>query len=288
MSFEIKKAAQVQSKARIAIEGPAGSGKTYSALVLAQVFGSKVIVIDTERGSSAKYANEWPPFEYDVLDLPAPYTPARYIDAIKYCEVSGYDVIIIDSLSHAWAGEGGALQMVDEAKVRSGGNTYYAWRDVTPQQQRMVDAMLSSEAHIIACMRTKTEYAEETDKGRKTYRKVGTQPIQREGMDYEFDVVFTLTIENKAMVTKTRYSPITGNVYEHIDSDVGNELKTWLDSGEKVEVERPKTQSDLIAYAKGLGLDSKEVGVALKGAGFKSFQADKWDEMVAAVEAAKE
>jgi hypothetical protein len=108
------------------MQGPAGSGKTYSALVLAQALGGEVVVIDTERGSSAKFATEWPGFEFDVLDLQPPYDPERYVEAIKFCELE-YENIIIDSLSHAWSGTGGALDMVDKKTAAAGGNKYYAW-----------------------------------------------------------------------------------------------------------------------------------------------------------------
>lgn len=231
MNFVIEKAVQTKTKARIALDGPAGCGKTFSALVLAQQLGQKVVVIDTERGSSAKYARIWEPFEFDVLKLDPPYSPKIYVEAIHFCEEQKYDVIIIDSLTHAWAGEGGALDTVDKNKVKYSNNSYYAWRDVTPQHNALVDAMLNSTAHVIATMRTKTQYAEEERNGKKTYTKIGTAAIQREGMDYEFDIVMDINLEHQAVVSKTRMNSIADMVYSPIDSKLGKLIKAWADEG---------------------------------------------------------
>lgn len=283
--FVIQEATLVETKSRVALDGPAGSGKTFSALLLAQGIGGKTVVICTERGSAAKYAKKWLPWKYHVLTLKKPYTPERYIQAINFCEEQGYDIIIVDSLSHAWAGEGGALEMVDDAKISSGGNTYYAWRNVTPWHNKLVDAMLNSSAHIIATLRTKVEYAEQKQGGRTTYEKVGTVPIQREGLDYEFDVVMDLDIDHNAVVSKTRLDEIDGKVFKPLTSDVGTTIAEWVTTGEvsaPVVVEAPPTQQDLLSFGKALSLETAQIKDALDGAGFDlsgGFDPAQYDEM---------
>ena len=152
MAFEIRKAERRRARARIGIDGPAGAGKTHSGLRIARGLApdGRIIVIDTEAGSAEMEAGKDGIPPYDVLPLSPPHSPKRYVEAIRACEESGADVIIIDSLSHAWTGTGGALDQVD--RIAGSGNRFAAWRDVTPQHNALVDAMLQSPAHIIATM----------------------------------------------------------------------------------------------------------------------------------------
>jgi KaiC/GvpD/RAD55 family RecA-like ATPase len=225
-----KKATKTQSKLRMALYGVSGSGKTYSALAIAKGLGGKVALIDTERGSASKYADL---YDFDVLDMQPPYSPARYAEAIKAAEKEGYDILIIDSLTHAWSGEGGALQMVDNAAKRSSsGNSYTAWRDVTPEHNRLIDAILQSTCHIIATMRSKAEYVlEEDSRGKKVPRKKAMAPIQRDGMEYEFDVVAEMDTDNNMIVQKTRCPALSGQVFAKPNGAVSDALKAWLVSG---------------------------------------------------------
>ncbi|MFN8994406.1 MAG: ATP-binding protein, partial [Pseudomonadota bacterium] len=160
------------------IAAPSGAGKTYSALKLAFGLGGKAGMIDTENGSGDLYAHLG---DYDIIPLTAPYTADKYRAAIKAFEDAGYSTIIIDSLSHAWAGEGGLLDKHGKiADSGRGGNSFAAWRQVTPDHNALVEAMLQSDCHIIATMRSKTEYViEEDEKGKKTPRKIGMAPVQR-------------------------------------------------------------------------------------------------------------
>src|SRR5262245_28312049 len=158
MAMQFKQATKKQAKLRMAIIGPSGSGKTYSALAVGQHLGKKIAVIDTESGSASKYVGK---FQFDVLELES-HEPTTYIEAIEAAEAAGYDVLIIDSLSHAWMGRGGALEQVDRiAKRTQSGNSFTAWRDVTPQHNALVEAMLRCKCHLIATMRAKTEYVME-------------------------------------------------------------------------------------------------------------------------------
>src|SRR5438105_1319497 len=122
------KATKVDAKLRMALIGPAGSGKTFTALSVAAGLGGRVAVLDSEHGSASKYADL---FEFDVIE-PETFSPQVYIDAVLEAERAGYGVIVLDSLSHAWAGKGGALEMVDAASRRAKGNKFIAWGEVTP------------------------------------------------------------------------------------------------------------------------------------------------------------
>lgn len=223
-----KRASKTQAKARVALIGPSGSGKTFTALRLARGFGGRVAVIDSERGSASKYADQ---FEFDVVNLET-FAPDNYIEAIRAAEAEGFDVLVIDSLSHAWNGLGGALEMVDNAAARSkSANKFAAWRDVTPKHNAMVDAIIRSRCHIIATMRAKTEWVlEEDDRGKKVPRKVGLQPIQRDGLEYEFDVVGDMD-DAKLAVSKTRMPALKGAVVREPGEELGKQIGAWLSDG---------------------------------------------------------
>ena len=234
---KFQKATKKQAKLRMALIGPSNSGKTYTALRVATnlVPGGKVAFIDTERGSASKYADK---FDFDVLELES-FDPEKYVEAIRDAENAGYDVIIVDSLSHAWMGKGGALEQVDNAAARQKGNSYTAWRDVTPKHNKLVEAMVASRAHIIGCMRAKTEYVlEEDDRGRKVPRKIGMAPIQRDGMEYEFDVVGDMDHDNRFIVTKTRCSDLHGKVFVKPGEELAEILTKWLTDGAEAPVKQ--------------------------------------------------
>ncbi|NMP22632.1 ATP-binding protein [Sulfobacillus harzensis] len=230
MAFQFHKATKKQSFLRMALIGPSGSGKTYSSLRIAQGLGQKIAVIDSERGSASKYADE---FDFDVLELET-FAPRDYIQAIDAAARAGYDVLIIDSLSHAWIGKGGVLEMHDAAAAQEkSGNSYTAWRTVTPEHNRLVDAMLQAPLHVIATMRSKMEYVQEkNDQGKTVIRKVGLQPIQRDGLDFEFDVVGDMDSSNTLIVTKTRCRALSQAVIrEPGEANVAQTLKAWLTDG---------------------------------------------------------
>ena len=237
--FQFKKATKKQVKARIAIAGPSGSGKTYTGLVAATALaqGGQIAVIDTERGSASLYSDY---FDFDVLELEPPFSPQVYKQAIRAAEDAGYGVILIDSLSHAWEGEGGALDLADEATARQRTpNSYTAWREVTPLHREMVDAILQSKAHIVATMRSKTEYAIESTNGKTNIRKVGMAPIQRAGMEYEFTVVGDMDVDNKIVISKSRFAPLQSKVQLKPDVSFFKPFVDWLNSGD-ANVEAPK------------------------------------------------
>ena len=233
MTFTFKKAVRSASKLRLALSGTSGSGKTYGALLLAKGIGGKIAVIDTERGSASLYADMPGMPGFDVLDLDAPFTPERYTEAIKAAEDAGYDILIIDSMSHEWNGKGGCLEEVDNiARARYRGNTWSAWNEMTPRHRKFVDAMLTSKLHIIATMRSKTEVAQDVDaNGKKVVKKLGMKVEQRDGVDYEFTIMFDLVHDghfanaskDRTGLFSSRPDPVV------ITPETGAEIKRWLE-----------------------------------------------------------
>ncbi len=223
MSLAFKPATKTQAKLRLALIGLAGSGKTYSALAVA--------LIDTERGSASLYADK---FAFDTLDLET-HDPDDYVEAIQAAEAAGYDVIVIDSLSHAWAGKDGALEQVDKISKREGkSNNFTAWRDVTPKHNRLVDAIISCRAHVVVTMRSKMEYALEKDeKGKSSVRKVGLAPIQREGLDYEMTLVGDMDLNHTLVISKSRClgAVEVGEIINKPGEKLAVKLREWLMSG---------------------------------------------------------
>lgn len=225
--MEIKKAQRMKAKLRLGIAAPSGAGKTYSALLMAFGLGGKIGMVDTEHGSGHLYAHLG---DYDVISIEAPYTVTKYTQAIQAFEQAGYDTIIIDSLSHAWAGDGGLLDKQGKMADR-GTNSFAAWRTITPEHNALVDAMLRSPCHIIATMRAKQDYVLETnDKGKQQPKKVGMAPVQREGMEYEFTVMLDVDMQHVASASKDRTSLFDGR-YFRISKETGVELLAWLEDG---------------------------------------------------------
>lgn len=225
--MEIRKAERRKAKLRLGIAAPSGAGKTYSALLMAFGLGGKVGLVDTEHGSGDLYAHLG---DYDVIGIEAPYTVKKYVEAVGAFESAGYDTIIIDSLSHAWAGDGGLLDKQGKMADR-GANSFAAWRTITPEHNALVDTMLRSPAHIIATMRSKQEYVLETnDKGKQQPKKVGMAPVQREGMEYEFTVMLDVDMHHVASASKDRTSLFDGRFFK-IGKDTGQELLQWLETG---------------------------------------------------------
>lgn len=224
MSFQ--RAERKKAKIRVGICGPAGSGKTMSALKLAFGIGGKIAVIDTEHGSAELYSHMG---EYDVATITPPYSVEKYLALIREAGKS-YDIVIIDSLSHAWSGSGGLLEEVD--KRSAGGNKFAAWRDVTPKHNELIDAMLQSPAHVIATMRSKTEYViEQNEKGRSVPRKIGMAPVQREGMDYEFTLVFEVNQDNHTATASKDRTDIFNGFIGVLTEEHGKQICDWMDGG---------------------------------------------------------
>lgn len=242
--FQFQRAQKSQAKLRMALIGPSGSGKTYTALAVATRLGERVAVIDTEHGSASKYADQ---FGFDVLNLGS-FAPMNYVAAIQAAVAAGYDVVVIDSLSHAWSGKDGALEQVDKRAAASRtGNSYTAWRDVTPMHNALIDAIVGCKAHVIATMRSKTEYVlQEDERGKKVPRKVGMAPIQRDGMEYEFDVVGDMDYDNRLVVTKSRCPALSGHNEVKPGEQLAATLKAWLEDGVPVPVTKAQAVAERV------------------------------------------
>lgn len=253
--FQIKRAERQQARLRLAFQGPSGSGKTATSLLVAkgiieamvesgeipQSQNPRIGLIDTERRSASLYSHIVP---FDVIDLDPPYTTHRYIGALQALERAGYPVIIIDQISHEWAGKGGVLQQVDQAQQR-GGNQMAAWIDATPVHDEFVDSMLRVNAHLIVTMRSKTswELVEETDRRgqkRKVPKRIGMAPVQRPGIEYEFTTLLALDTEgNRAQVLKDRTVPkVFGEINAitpRLGETAGHALVAWMKGGAAME-----------------------------------------------------
>ncbi len=242
MTVAFTKATKRRAKLRAAFMGPAGSGKTYSALAVAAGLGSRIAVIDTEHGSASKYAGL---FSFDTLEL-STFSVENYIEAIKAAEAAGYDVLVIDSLSHAWAGKGGILEFVDErTKASRSGNAFSSgWKDATPKHNQLIEAILACRCHVVATMRTKTEWVvQENERGKKEPRRIGTAPVQRDGMEYEFDVVGDLDQDHNLVVTKTRCPYLSGMVIAKPGAELAQALAAWLSDGTEAPPAAPSAPS---------------------------------------------
>jgi hypothetical protein len=249
-----RKAKRNKAKLRLALCGPAGSGKTYSALLLALGLApeGRIALIDTEHGSGELYAQL---MDYDVAPLSPPFTPTRYMDLIRQAEQDRYEVLIIDSLSHAWSGEGGILDMHDKAAAASrSGNSFTAWREVTPQHNALVETILGADLDIIITMRTKTAYDLVDDgNGKKKPIKIGLAPVQRDGLEYEFTVVMDLSVEGHvATATKDRTSLFDGQHFVPVPA-TGETLREWLETGEGQQAGSQGLLQELKSHVDGIG-----------------------------------
>ena len=232
MGIEFTPAVRSAEKARIALAGPAGSGKTYTALALATFLAAPtgvVGVIDTERGSASKYegVNGWQFHTY----RPPTFSPQSLIEALATAAGYGFTTLVVDSLSHYWMGSEGMLEQVDRRTPSGGSSFSTGWKDMRPVERRMIDALVSYPAHIIVTLRTKSEWVIETDRGKSKPVRVGLKPEQRDGLEYEFDVVGELNLESTLTISKTRIPALHGAVIEKPGAALAETIRDWLADG---------------------------------------------------------
>ncbi len=238
-----KEALRTQSTACIALYGPSKSGKSLTALRTARALvgpDGKIAARDSEHGSLSKYAViEGEPesefaFFFDV-DEPKRHSPQDYCQAIADAEAGGYDVLILDSISHEWIGTGGALQIVDEATKQAGSKSAFTsgWKTATPLHNQFLDRMNASSVHIIATIRTKMDYVLETDPKTKKMKpkRVGMAPVQRENIEYEFDVFCNIDADHTLTVSGSRCPDLEKATFKMPRGEVGEIISKWLGAG---------------------------------------------------------
>ncbi|MDT8401642.1 MAG: AAA family ATPase [Bacteroidales bacterium] len=244
--MKLHKAEKRQARIKMALQGPSGSGKTYSSLLLAYGLSGSwndIAIIDTENYSAHLYSNLG---DYNVLTLPAPFTPERYIQAIEECEKAGAKVIIIDSISHEWEGQGGIL----EVHSSMAGNSFTNWNKLTPRHNAFVQRILQSPSHIIATIRTKQDYVLSEKNGKYVPEKVGLKGVTRDGLDYEFTLVFDLDIKHYASVSKDRTGVFDGTPPFVVTPATGENILSWCLSDSLVK--KIKNQIDQAATSQEL------------------------------------
>jgi hypothetical protein len=219
-----------KAKMKLALQGPSGSGKSLSALLVA--YGlcgnwNKIAVIDSENGSANLYAHKG---NYKSLRIDPPFTPEKYIQATKTCEQAGMEVIIIDSVSHEWEGNGGVLDMHSKMV----GNSFTNWNKLTGRHNAFVQSMLQSNAHIIATIRAKQDYVLNEKNGKMVPEKVGLKGVQRDGLDFEFTIVFDLDIKHNAVASKDRTSLFMDKPDFIITEETGKIIKDWCNAGDSI------------------------------------------------------
>jgi len=233
MTLQLRKAERKKAKLRIGVFGPSGSGKTMSALKMARGITDweKIAVIDTENQSADLYSNLGP---YNVMTLEAPFTPEKYIEAITACESAGIEVIIVDSITHEWAGPGGILEIADQLG-KDARNSFAVWGKLTPRHNKFINKILFTNAHVICCGRSKQDYVlNQVEKNGKVVNipeKTGLKAITREGFDYEMTVSFDLSISHLAISTKDRTGIFQDKVESVISEETGKKLIAWANSG---------------------------------------------------------
>lgn len=224
---QLRKATRQKAKIRLGLSAVSGGGKTFSALLIAKgITGdlSKVAIIDTENGSADLYAHLG---SYNVLPLIAPYTPERYIAAIKECEAAGMEAIIIDSITHEWDGKGGILEISNSMS----GNSYTNWAKITPRHQAFLDAILQSTCHIITTVRRKQDYELVDKDGKKVPQKVGLKEVTREGFEYELTMNLELDTNHMATASKDRTGLFVSGIPFTPTEETGRMIKEWCELG---------------------------------------------------------
>ena len=234
--MEIRKSERKNAKIKLALQGSAGSGKTYSSLLIAKgLLGgdfTKTAIIDTENRSADLYAHLG---DYNVVSMDSPYSPERYIEAIELCEKEGMEVIIIDSISHCW-------DYLIDVHSNMPGNSFTNWGKITPRQNAFINKILQSDAHVIATMRVKQDYVINQKNGKMVPEKVGLKAIQRNDLDYEFTIVFDIDITHAAKATKDRTGLFVNSPEFKISENTGKKIKEWCSQLQGRSMQRIKNE----------------------------------------------
>ncbi|MYR83835.1 AAA family ATPase [Streptomyces sp. SID685] len=228
VEFAFRPASKTGRKARLSIQGMSGSGKTWTGLSIAHGLseGGKFAVIDTEGGAASLYAGHRG-IQFDSCSMDR-YDPRDLVRVLDSAAQAGYPTVFVDSLSHFWKGTDGTLEQVDRAKAKYGGNKFAGWKDGTPLQNDMVAAILAYPGHVVASMRSYTEWVLNNGKP----ERVGMRPEQRKGIEYEFDVAVAMDLDNQLEVLKSRCPELNRKVIQRPNGarDIAAPLLAWLNT----------------------------------------------------------
>lgn len=234
-TLNFQPATRHEAKARLAMIGPTGAGKTWTALQFARILAGsegRIGVIDTENASASLYADD---YTFDTAPWYPPYDAAKLAAAIN-AAASTFDVLVIDSLTHFWQGDGGVLDIVEQegSKVGTRGNNFAGWKKGTPLWRGILDALIFAPCHVIITMRSKMDYVQQQgNDGRMRVEKMGMAPVARNDVEYEFTVVCEMDQGHRLSVTKSRCSALADRVTApHQSAVVAETLRDWLASAE--------------------------------------------------------
>lgn len=265
----LKRAVRAKMKVPIMLMGASGSGKTVSALLIAkgivrEMFPDlsdderweKIAVIDTEHSRSTLYAgmtiNEQEIGSFLHYDLTAPFTPQRYKEAFMECKKAGCEVVIVDSITHAWSGEGGILD-----KVNSLGGKFSDWNKVKPDENILMSMFLDTDVHVIACVRSKQGYELTTlETGKLQIEKVGLKAEQKDSLEYEFAITFQLYQNHTAEAMKDNSNSFDGRFI--ITEQTGKQIYDWAEEGIDIKAMERKKKAETISQIKELADLSEE------------------------------
>lgn len=245
-----KKAVRENIWAKVLTIAPSGGGKSYGALRIAKGLTDslskdtgkeeRIAYIGTEGSRDKYYADE---FDYDLLQLKAPFTPESYIDAIDEAIDCGYKVIVIDSITHEWTGKGGVL----EIHSKMSGNSYTNWSKLTPRHEKFVDKILDSEAFIVATVRGKDKYILEEQNGKQIPRKVGVGYSQRDDLEFLFTVALTIEQDSHLFTSVKDNTHFFENRNDILTERDGEIIYKWATGGDvnakRKELEKSKEEA---------------------------------------------
>jgi hypothetical protein len=244
MNNPFQKASRSQVYLKDAITGPTGSGKTFSALRLAfglvDGTGKRVAFLDTENDSASLYSDK---FDFDVMAIAPPFAPESFRDGINAAVAAGYGAVIIDSASHFWKG---ILAFKDQLDSHGKGNSYTNWKQADGKFDPVIEAVLQSKIHVIFCMRSKMDYLQTEENGKKVIKKMGLAPIMRDGLEYEFSTVFDIGMDHTAMASKDRTGLFPTDKVFQITEDTGRQIAQWLNTATAKPEPEPATNASAL------------------------------------------